>query len=49
VPTIVLATSKTFLFKHLVHEDREGQEEVFKGKTLCQMMDKFIALSSPNV
>jgi hypothetical protein len=47
--TIALATSKTFLFKHLLNEDREGQGEVLKGEKLCQMMDKFITLSSPNV
>jgi hypothetical protein len=47
--TIPLATSKTFLSKHLLNEDGEGLMEVLKGDKLHLMMDKFIALSSPNV
>jgi len=33
--TIALATSKTFLFKHLLNKDGKGQEEVLKGEKLC--------------
>jgi len=46
---IPLATSKTFLFEHLLNKDGEGLMEVLKGDKLHLMMDKFIALSSPNV
>jgi len=46
---IPLTTSKTFLLKHLLNEDGEGLVEVLKDDKLCQVMDKFIALSSPNV
>jgi len=46
---IALATSKTFLFEHLLNKDGQGLVEVHKGDKLCQVMDKFIALSSPNV
>jgi hypothetical protein len=42
---IVLVASKTFLFEHLLNEDGE----VLKGDKLCQAMDKFILLFSPNV
>jgi hypothetical protein len=46
---ITLATSKTFLFKHLLNKDGEEQVEVLKGEKLGQVMDKFIAMSSPNI
>jgi hypothetical protein len=46
---IALATSKTFLFEHLLNKDGQGLVEVHKGDKLCQVMDKFIALSSLNV
>jgi len=49
VSTIVLATSKTFLFEPLLNEDGQGPMEVLKGNKLHQLMDKFIVLSSPNV
>jgi len=41
--------SKTFLSEHLLNEDGEGPMEVLKGNELCQVMDKFITLSSPNI
>jgi hypothetical protein len=47
--TIALATSKTFLCMHLLNKDGEGLVEVMKGNKLCQVMDKFITLASPNV
>jgi hypothetical protein len=47
--TIVLVANKTFLSKHLLNEDGKGLVEVSKGNKLRQMMDKFIALSLPNV
>jgi hypothetical protein len=46
---IVLATSKTFLSEHLLNVDGQGLVEVLKGDKLHQVMDKFLALSSPNV
>jgi hypothetical protein len=46
---ITLATSKTFLLEHLPKEDGQGLVEVLKGDKLWQVMDKFLALSSPNV
>jgi len=49
VSAIVLVTSKTFFFEHLLNEDGQGPMEVLKGNKLCQVMDKCIVLSSPNV
>jgi hypothetical protein len=49
VLTIVLTSSKTFLSEHLLNKDGEGPVEFFKGDKLCQMMDKFIMVSSPNI
>jgi hypothetical protein len=46
---ITLAVSKTFLLEHLLNRDGQGAVEVLKGKKLHQMMDKFLALSFPNV
>ncbi len=44
-----VVVSKTFLSEHLLNEDGEGPMEVLKGNELCQVMDKFITLSSPNI
>jgi hypothetical protein len=46
---ITLATSKIFLFTHLLNEDGEGQVEVLKHEKLGQVINKFIAMSSPNI
>jgi hypothetical protein len=46
---IALATSKTFLLEYLLNKDRQRLVEVLKGDKLRQVMDKFIALFSPNV
>jgi len=46
--TIALIVSK-ILLEHLLNKDGQGLVEVFKGDKLCQVMDKFIVLSSPNV
>jgi hypothetical protein len=46
---IVLAASIIFLLEHLLNEDGQGLVEVFKGDKLHQVMDKFLALSFPNV
>jgi len=46
---ITLPKSKTFLLEHLLNEDGHGLVEVLKGDKLRQVMDKFLALSSPNV
>jgi hypothetical protein len=45
----VLAIGKTFLLEHLLNKDGKGPMEVLKGKTLHQVMDKFMVLSSPNI
>jgi hypothetical protein len=45
---IALVANKTFLFEHLLNKDGKGLVEVSKGNKLHQVMDKFIALSSPN-
>jgi hypothetical protein len=47
--TIALVASKIFLSKHLLNEDGQGLVEVHKGDKLCQVMDKFLAMSCPNV
>jgi len=49
VSTITLAANKTFLSEHLLNENGLGPVEVLKGDKLCQVMDKFLVLSSPNV
>ncbi len=46
---IVLAASNFFLSEHLLKENGEGPMEVLKCNKLHQMVDKFIALSSPNI
>jgi hypothetical protein len=46
---ISLATSKTFLFKHLLNEDGDRPIEPLKGDKLHQMMDKFTTLCFPNI
>jgi hypothetical protein len=46
---ITLVANKTFLSKHLLNKDGKGPVEVLKGNKLHQMMDKFLALFSPNV
>jgi hypothetical protein len=47
--TIVLVASKCFLSEHLLNENGKGPMEVLKDDKLHQVMDKFIALSSPNI
>jgi hypothetical protein len=49
VLAIALVISKTFLLEHLLNKDGQGLVEVLKGDNLRQVMDKFIALFSPNV
>ncbi len=44
-----MATSKTFLAKHLLNENGEGLVEFLKGNKLHQVMDKFVTLCSPNI
>ncbi len=46
---IVLATSIIFLLEHLLNEEGQGPVEVFNSDKLHQVMDKFLALSFPNV
>ncbi len=46
---IAFAVNKFFLSKHLLNGDGQGPVEVLKGDKLCQVMDKFLALFSPNV
>jgi hypothetical protein len=46
---IALVANKTFLSEHLLNKDGKGPVEVLKGHKLHQVMDKFIALSSPNI
>jgi hypothetical protein len=46
---IVLAASIIFLLEHLLNEEGQGPVEVFNGDKLHQVMDKFLALSFPNV
>jgi hypothetical protein len=45
----VLVVGKTFLLEHMLNKDGKGRVEVLKGKTLHQLMDKFMVLSSPNI
>jgi hypothetical protein len=47
--TIVLVASKIFLSHHLFNKDGEGPVEILKRDRLCQVMDKFTTLYSPNV
>ncbi len=47
--SITMATSKTFLAKHLLNENGEGLVEFLKGNKLHQVMDKFVTLCSPNI
>ncbi len=46
---IALVASTTFLSKYLLNKNGQGLVEVLQGVKLCQVMDKFITLSSPNV
>jgi hypothetical protein len=46
---IVLATSKTFLFEHLLNKDGDNLMELLQGNKFTQMMDKFTTLCFPNV
>jgi hypothetical protein len=46
---IALTISKYFFFEHLLNKDEKGLVEVLKGEKLCQMMDKFMTMFSPNV
>jgi hypothetical protein len=47
--SIALAANKLFFFEHLLNEDGEGLVELLKINKLRQVMDKFIALFSPNI
>jgi len=46
---IALVASKTFISKNLLNKDGQGLVEILKGDKLCQVMEKFLALFSPNV
>ncbi len=46
---ISLVVGKTFISKNLLNEDGQGLVEILKGDKLCQVMEKFLALFSPNV
>jgi hypothetical protein len=46
---ISLVVSKTFLSEHLLNEDGDMLVEPFKGNNLCQTMEKFTTLCSPNI
>lgn len=45
----MLATSKTFLFEHLLNKDGDGLTEFSQGNKFTQVMDKFTTLCFPNV
>jgi hypothetical protein len=49
VSAIALVASKTFISKHLLNKDGQGLVEILKGDKLCQVIEKFLALFSPNV
>jgi hypothetical protein len=49
VLAITLVTSTTFISKHLLNEDGQALVEILKGDKMRQMMEKFLALFSPNV
>jgi hypothetical protein len=46
---IMLVASITIISEHQLNEDGERPMEVLKCNKLCLVMDKFIALSSPNI
>jgi hypothetical protein len=47
--TIASVANKTILSQHLFNKDGERLVEPMKGDKLCQMMDKFATLYSPNI
>jgi hypothetical protein len=46
---IALVVGRTFISEHLLNEDGQGLVEILKGDKLHQVMEKFLALFSPNV
>jgi hypothetical protein len=48
ISTISLSASKTFLVTHLFDDSGDGLMDLFKGKQLEKIQEKFLKLSSLN-